>query len=88
MTSPGPSAIAALDRQAVPLYSDLLLHDMGTRWATASRKARRVRPRCGRRRCGACAGAGPLPARRARGDDLVDAAIRMHDGEAARAGLP
>jgi len=36
----GPSAIRALDRKPVALYSDLLLHNMGPRWPTSARNKR------------------------------------------------
>ncbi len=78
----GPNDIAALDRKAVNLYSDLLLHDMGTlgdgigQAAAAPAEMRTA----------------PLWGLRARGPYLhdgraatVDVAIRLHDGTAAAA---
>jgi CxxC motif-containing protein (DUF1111 family) len=75
----GPNAVAALDRRTVPLYSDLLLHDMGTLGdgiAQASATIREMRT-------------APLWGLRARAQYLhdgraatVDAAIVLHDGEA------
>src|ERR1019366_6589705 len=77
----GPNPIHALDRKLVPLFSDLLLHDMGSLGdgiaqgtdATAEMKT------------------APLWGLRARTPLLhdgraatIDAAIRLHDGEAAR----
>jgi CxxC motif-containing protein (DUF1111 family) len=80
--STGPNAIAALDRKLVQLYSDLLLHDMGSLGdgiAQGTAKPTEMRT-------------SPLWGLRARGPFLhdarattVDAAIRFHDGEAARA---
>lgn len=78
----GKSSVAALDHKAVPLYSDLLLHDMGTLGDGIAQSA-----------------AGPTemktaPLWGARVRTLflhdgraatIDAAIRLHDGEAARA---
>ena len=76
----GPNPIAVLNSQNVPLYSDLLLHDMGSlgdgigeRQATPTEM--RTAPLWGLR------GSGPyLHDGRAL---TVDAAIRAHDGEAA-----
>jgi CxxC motif-containing protein (DUF1111 family) len=77
----GPSAIPALDRQTVALYSDLLLHDMGSLGdgiAQVGAGMREMRT-------------APLWGLRARNPFLhdgrattIDAAIRAHDGEAAR----
>jgi len=77
----GPSPIAALDRKTVALYSDLLLHDMGALGdgiAQAAAGTREMRT-------------APLWGLRARTPFLhdgrattLDAAIRAHDGEAAR----
>jgi CxxC motif-containing protein (DUF1111 family) len=77
----GPNAVAALDRKTVALYSDLLLHDMGAlgdgiaQGAAGQREMRTA----------------PLWGLRARTPFLhdgrattLDAAIRAHDGEAAR----
>ena len=52
----GASANRLFDRQIVRLFSDLLLHDIGT--VTASGRARRRRTKSGPRRYGACARAG------------------------------
>lgn len=78
----GRNAVAALDRQAVRLYSDLLLHDMGSLGdgiAQGAAKMTEMRT-------------APLWGLRARGPYLhdgraatVDAAIRAHGGEGARA---
>ncbi|HKE41135.1 MAG TPA: di-heme oxidoredictase family protein [Casimicrobiaceae bacterium] len=78
----GPNTSRALDRKAVPLFSDLLLHDMGSLGdGIAQGSARPSEMRTA-----------PLWGLRSRGPYLhdgraatVDAAIRMHDGEAARA---
>jgi len=76
----GPSPIAALDRKAVNLFSDLLLHDMGSLndgIAQAGAGTNEMRT-------------SPLWGLRARGPYLhdgratsLDAAIRAHDGEGA-----
>jgi CxxC motif-containing protein (DUF1111 family) len=76
----GPSAIAALDRKVVPLYSDLLLHDMGSlgdgiAQAAASPREIRTPPLWGLRARGPYLHDGRAP--------TVEAAIVMHDGEAA-----
>jgi CxxC motif-containing protein (DUF1111 family) len=78
----GPNMIAALDRKPVRLYSDLLLHDMGALGDGIGQ---------GTAKPGEMKTA-PLWGLHARGPFLhdgraatVDAAIRMHDGEAARA---
>ena len=78
----GPSHIAALDRKTVNLYSDLLLHDMGSLndgIAQANATPREMKTP-------------PLWGLRARGPFLhdgrattLDAAIRAHDGEGAAA---
>jgi CxxC motif-containing protein (DUF1111 family) len=78
----GASPIRALDHKTVPLYSDLLLHDMGSLGdGIAQGTARPAEMRTP-----------PLWGLRARGPFLhdgrattVDAAIRMHDGEADHA---
>jgi CxxC motif-containing protein (DUF1111 family) len=78
----GPNAIKALDRKVVALYSDLLLHDMGSLGdGIAQGTARTSEMKTP-----------PLWGLRARGPYLHDgraatisAAIRMHDGKAARA---
>jgi CxxC motif-containing protein (DUF1111 family) len=78
----GPNSSRALDRKPVPLFSDLLLHDMGSladgiAQGSARPSEMRTAPLWGLR------GRGPyLHDGRAA---TVDAAIRMHDGEAARA---
>lgn len=76
----GPHPLAALDRKTVNLYSDLLLHDMGTLndgIAQANATTREMKTP-------------PLWGLRARGPFLhdgrattLDAAIRAHDGEGA-----
>jgi CxxC motif-containing protein (DUF1111 family) len=78
----GPNRIAALDRKNVNLYSDLLLHDMGSLGdgiAQANAGMREMRT-------------APLWGIRARDRYLhdgransIDAAIRAHDGEASAA---
>ena len=77
----GPSPVAALAHQPVPLYSDLLLHDMGTlgdgiAQGTAGPRDMRTAPLWG------------LSSRNLYLHDgraaTLDAAIRAHDGEAAR----
>ena len=78
----GPNAIAALDRKPVRLYSDLLLHDMGSlgdgiAQAAASSREMRTAPLWGLR-----ASAPYLHDGRA---ETVDEAIRGHDGEARAA---
>ncbi len=78
----GPNPIAALDRKAVNLYSDLLLHDMGTlndgiAQAGATAYEMKTPPLWGLR-----ASAPYLHDGRA---TSIDAAIRAHDGEAATA---
>jgi CxxC motif-containing protein (DUF1111 family) len=78
----GPNAIAALDRKAVPLYSDLLLHDMGSLADGIAQGAARMTEMK----------TAPLWGLRARGPYLhdgraatVDSAVRTHGGTAARA---
>jgi CxxC motif-containing protein (DUF1111 family) len=76
----GPNAIAALDRKTVSLYSDLLLHDMGSlgdgiEQAGAGVREMKTPPLWGLR-----ASAPYLHDGRA---NTLDAAIRAHDGEAA-----
>jgi CxxC motif-containing protein (DUF1111 family) len=78
----GPNAIRALDRQCVPLYSDLLLHDMGSlgdgiATDAAGTREMRTSPLWGLR-----ASAPYLHDGRAA---TVSDAIRAHDGEGARA---
>lgn len=78
----GPNPVAALDRKAVNLYSDLLLHDMGSLndgIAQANATTHEMKTP-------------PLWGLRARGPFLhdgrattLDAAIRAHDGEGAAA---
>ncbi len=77
----GPNAVAELDRKVVPLFSDLLLHDMGSLGDGIVQGAAR----------GSEMKTAALWGLRARGPFLhdgrattVDAAIRMHDGEASR----
>jgi CxxC motif-containing protein (DUF1111 family) len=76
----GSNAVAALDRRTVALYSDLLLHDMGALGDGIAQSA--AQPREMR--------TAPLWGLRARASYLhdgraatVDAAIVLHDGEAA-----
>jgi CxxC motif-containing protein (DUF1111 family) len=76
----GSNPVAALDRRTVPLYSDLLLHDMGTlgdgiAQAAAAPQEMRTTPLWGLR-----VRAPYLHDGRAA---TVDAAIVLHDGEAA-----
>lgn len=76
----GPNPVAALDRKTVNLYSDLLLHDMGTlndgiAQADAGAREMKTPPLWGLR-----ASAPYLHDGRA---TTVDAAIRAHDGEGA-----
>ena len=76
----GPSSIEALDQKAVVLYSDLLLHNMGSlgdgiAQAAAGRREMRTAPLWGLR-----ASAPYLHDGRAA---TVDEAIRAHDGEGA-----
>lgn len=78
----GPNAVAALDRKPVPLFSDLLLHDMGAlgdgiAQADAKPYDFRTPPLWGLR-----ASAPYLHDGRAA---TVDEAIRAHDGEAKNA---
>lgn len=74
----GPNPIAALDRKAVNLYSDLLLHDMGSLndgigQAAATPREMKTPPLWGLRASGAYLHDGRAT--------TVDAAIRAHDGE-------
>lgn len=76
----GANAVAALDRKTVPLYSDLLPHDMGTLGDGIAQAA--ARPQEMRTT--------PLWGLRVRAPYLhdgraatVNAAIVLHDGEAA-----
>ena len=76
----GPNAIAALDRKSVPLYSDLLLHDMGQlgdgiAQAGAGTREMRTAPLWGLRL--------RLPFLHDGRAATVEAAIRAHDGEAS-----
>ena len=76
----GQSDIRALSHQAVPLFSDLLLHDMGAlgdgiAQADAGPRDFRTAPLWGLRASGPYLHDGRAP--------TVDAAIRAHDGEAA-----
>lgn len=78
----GPNSIAALDRKPVPLYSDLLLHDMGSlndgiAQANASPDEMRTPPLWGMR-----ASAPYLHDGRAA---TIEQAILAHDGEAINA---
>jgi CxxC motif-containing protein (DUF1111 family) len=75
----GPNSIRALDRKSVPLYSDLLLHDMGALGdgigqADAGPEEMRTAPLWGLR-----AQTSFLHDGRAK---TVNEAIRQHDGEA------
>jgi CxxC motif-containing protein (DUF1111 family) len=77
----GPSPFAALNRQNVPLYSDLLLHDMGSlgdgiAQADAGMREMRTAPLWGLHARTPFLHDGRAP--------TLDAAIRAHDGEAAR----
>jgi CxxC motif-containing protein (DUF1111 family) len=76
----GPNPIAALDRKPVPLYSDLLLHDMGLlgdgiAQAAAGPREMRTAPLWGLRASGPYLHDGRAA--------TVDEAIRGHDGEGA-----
>jgi CxxC motif-containing protein (DUF1111 family) len=78
----GSSSIVALDRKVVPLYSDLLLHDMGSlndriAQADAGTNEMRTAPLWGVRVRKALLHDGRA--------DSMDAAIGGHDGEGARA---
>ena len=78
----GPNSIKALDRKAVQLFSDLLLHDMGSLGdgigqAAADPGEMRTAPLWGLRVRGPFLHDGRAA--------TVDAAIRLHDGEAAAA---
>jgi len=75
------STIRALDRKLVPLFSDLLLHDMGSlgdgiAQGTASPAEMKTAPLWGLRARTPLLHDGRAP--------TIDAAIRLHDGEAAR----
>ena len=75
----GPSANPLFNRRPVPLFSDLLLHDVGT--GDGIQQEQRPRPtRFGRRRCGVCASAARCcttdPRRRSRTRFAVTAARR------------
>jgi CxxC motif-containing protein (DUF1111 family) len=75
----GPHPIAALAFQNVPLYSDLLLHDMGTlgdgiAQGAATTTQMRTQPLWGLRVRGPYLHDGRA--------STIDAAIRLHDGEA------
>lgn len=76
----GRNDIAALNRKAVPLFSDLLLHDMGAlgdgiAQADAGAREMRTAPLWGLRASAPYLHDGRAP--------TVDAAIRAHDGEGA-----
>jgi len=78
----GASTIAALDHKVVPLFSDLLLHDMGSladgiAQGTATSREMKTAPLWGLRARTAFLHDGRAA--------TVDSAIRQHDGEAARA---
>jgi CxxC motif-containing protein (DUF1111 family) len=78
----GPNSIAALDRKPVPLYSDLLLHDMGAlgdgiAQGTATPLEMRTAPLWGLHARGPYLHDGRAA--------TVDAAIGFHDGQAAAA---
>lgn len=81
--STGPNPIAALDRKPVPLFSDLLLHDLGHELADgivqggAGGREFRTAPLWGLR-------FRPAFLHDGRTDDLLEV-IRLHQGEAARA---
>ena len=80
--SPGSSDIAALDHKNVPLFSDLLLHDMGSlgdgiAQADAGQAEMKTAPLWGLRVRAPYLHDGSAP--------TIDAAIRAHDGEGARA---
>jgi CxxC motif-containing protein (DUF1111 family) len=75
------STIRALDRKLVPLFSDLLLHDMGSLGdgiarGTAAPAEMKTAPLWGLRARTPLLHDGRAP--------TIDAAIRLHDGEAAR----
>lgn len=77
----GPNAIAALSNQSVNLYSDLLLHDMGSlgdgiAQGAAQPREMRTAPLWGLRNRAPYLHDGRAP--------TLDAAIRAHDGEAAQ----
>ncbi len=81
MMQTGVSPVAALDRKPVPLYSDLLLHDMGAlgdgiAQGTAGIRDLRTAPLWGLRGRPAYLHDGRAT--------TVDTAIRAHDGEALR----
>jgi CxxC motif-containing protein (DUF1111 family) len=78
----GSSDIAALDHKSVPLFSDLLLHDMGSlgdgiAQAAAQMSEIKTAPLWGLRVRAPYLHDGRAP--------TVDAAVRAHDGEAAPA---
>ena len=78
----GPNTILALSEKPVPLYSDLLLHDMGDlndgiAQAAAGTNQMKTAPLWGLRVRTAFLHDGSAP--------TIDDAIRAHDGEAARA---
>jgi CxxC motif-containing protein (DUF1111 family) len=80
MMTTAPNAIAALDRKPVPLYSDLLLHDMGIlgdgiAQAAAQPREMRTAPLWGLRASGPYLHDGRA--------GTIDDAIRGHEGEAA-----
>jgi CxxC motif-containing protein (DUF1111 family) len=76
----GPSDLACLDHRPVPLYSDLLVHDMGRlgdgiAQADAGTREMRTAPLWGLRASGPYLHDGRA--------QTIDEAIRAHDGEAA-----
>ncbi len=78
--STGPNAIAALSNQRVPLYSDLLLHDMGSlgdgiAQGAANTREMRTAPLWGVRASAPYLHDGRAP--------TLESAIQQHDGEAA-----
>ncbi len=80
----GTSPVAALDRKSLELYSDLLLHDMGTlgdgiAQANAGEREMRTPPLWGLHARSPFLHDGRAP--------TLDAAIRAHEGEAARSKL-
>lgn len=78
----GPSTVAALSRKTVPLYSDLLLHDMGALGDGIAQGAAGPRDM----RTAPLWGLGRRPAYLHDGrTGSLDAAIKAHDGEASAA---
>lgn len=86
----GPSLIEALDQVEVPLYSDLLLHDMGPALAdqrpdgSATGTEWRTAPLWGTRIAGDFIGGKPFYLHDGRTSSLSEA-ISLHGGEAAQA---